>query len=72
VSSTGLDVAAPAAGLGASGLDEPLEAFGIALHLTTRFDLKYGAGGLPHETLMTNIELYGRQVIPRVRDLMKE
>ena len=38
----------------------------------TRFDLKYGAGGLPHETLMTNIELYGRQVIPRVRELMKE
>ena len=36
-----------------------------------RFDLKYGAGGLPHETLMTNIELYGRQVIPRVRELMK-
>jgi probable LLM family oxidoreductase len=38
----------------------------------TRFDLKYGAGGLPHETLMTNIELFGRQVIPRVRELMKE
>ena len=38
----------------------------------TRFDLKYGAGGLPHETLMTNIELYGREVIPRVRELIKE
>jgi alkanesulfonate monooxygenase SsuD/methylene tetrahydromethanopterin reductase-like flavin-dependent oxidoreductase (luciferase family) len=38
----------------------------------TRFDLKYGAGGLTHETLMTNIELYGRQVIPRVRELMKK
>ena len=38
----------------------------------TRFDLKYGAGGLLHETLMTNIELYGRQVIPRVQELMKE
>ena len=38
----------------------------------TRFDLKYGAGGLSHENLMTNIELYGRQVIPRVRELMKE
>ena len=36
----------------------------------TRFDLKYGAGGLPHETLMTNIELYGRQAIPRVRELL--
>jgi hypothetical protein len=36
----------------------------------TRLDLKYGAGGLPNETLMTNIELYGRQVIPRVRELL--
>jgi probable LLM family oxidoreductase len=36
----------------------------------TRFDLKYGAGGLPHETIMANIELFGREVIPRVRELM--
>jgi probable LLM family oxidoreductase len=36
----------------------------------TRFDLKYGMGGLPHQTLMTNIELYATQVIPRVRDLL--
>ncbi len=36
----------------------------------TRFDLKYGMGGLSHEALMTNIELYGSQVIPRVRDLL--
>jgi probable LLM family oxidoreductase len=35
-----------------------------------RFDLKYGMGGLSHETLMTNIELYGTQVIPRVRELL--
>jgi probable LLM family oxidoreductase len=35
-----------------------------------RFDLKYGMGGLSHEALMTNIELYGTQVIPRVRDLL--
>jgi probable LLM family oxidoreductase len=35
-----------------------------------RFDLKYGMGGLPQEALMTNIELYGTQVIPRVRELM--
>jgi hypothetical protein len=27
-------------------------------------------GGLSHEALMTNIELYGTQVIPRVRDLL--
>ncbi len=35
-----------------------------------RFDLKYGMGGLAHEALMTNIELYGTQVIPRVRELL--
>jgi alkanesulfonate monooxygenase SsuD/methylene tetrahydromethanopterin reductase-like flavin-dependent oxidoreductase (luciferase family) len=46
----------------------------IAQNLTmlraNRFDLKYGMGGLSHETLMTNIELYGTQVIPRVRELL--
>jgi probable LLM family oxidoreductase len=35
-----------------------------------RFDLKYGMGGLSHHALMTNIELYGTQVIPRVRELL--
>ena len=45
----------------------------IAANLTalgaSRFDLKYGMGGLSHEALMRNIELYGTQVIPRVREL---
>jgi probable LLM family oxidoreductase len=36
----------------------------------TRFDLKYGMPGLTHDQLMTNIDLYGRQVIPRVRELL--
>jgi alkanesulfonate monooxygenase SsuD/methylene tetrahydromethanopterin reductase-like flavin-dependent oxidoreductase (luciferase family) len=36
-----------------------------------RFDLKYGMGGLSHEALMKNIELYGTQVIPRVRALLE-
>jgi hypothetical protein len=27
-------------------------------------------GGLSHEALMTNIELYGTEVIPRVRELL--
>jgi probable LLM family oxidoreductase len=36
----------------------------------TRFDLKYGMGGLSHDALLTNIELYGTQVIPRVRELL--
>ena len=38
----------------------------------TRFDLKYGMGGLSHEALMTNIELYATQVIPRVRELLAQ
>jgi probable LLM family oxidoreductase len=36
-----------------------------------RFDLKYGMGGLSHQVLQTNIELYGTEVIPRVRELME-
>ncbi len=36
----------------------------------TRFDLKYGMPGLTHDQLMTNVELYGHQVIPRVRQLL--
>ena len=35
-----------------------------------RFDLKYGMGGLSQQAVMTNIELYGTQVIPRVRELV--
>jgi alkanesulfonate monooxygenase SsuD/methylene tetrahydromethanopterin reductase-like flavin-dependent oxidoreductase (luciferase family) len=35
----------------------------------SRFDLKYGMGGLSHHALMTNIELYGTEVIPRAREL---
>jgi probable LLM family oxidoreductase len=37
-----------------------------------RFDLKYGNGPLSHANLMTSIELYGTQVIPRVRELLAE
>ena len=36
----------------------------------TRFDMKYSAGTLAHEKLMRSIELYGREVIPRVRELL--
>jgi probable LLM family oxidoreductase len=35
-----------------------------------RFDLKYGMGGLSQASVMTNIELYGTQVVPRVRELL--
>ena len=38
----------------------------------SRFALKYGAGTLRHELLLRNIELYGREVIPRVRRLLAE
>jgi probable LLM family oxidoreductase len=37
-----------------------------------RFDLKYSNGALPHEHLMRAIELYGSEVIPRVRELLAE
>ena len=36
----------------------------------SRFDLKYSAGTLPHETMLRSIELYGREVMPRVRELV--
>ena len=35
-----------------------------------RFDMKYSAGTLPHEKLMTSIELFGTRVAPRVRELL--
>ncbi|MEV0460723.1 LLM class flavin-dependent oxidoreductase [Catellatospora methionotrophica] len=35
-----------------------------------RFELKYSAGTLPHDHLMTSIGLYGEQVVPRVRELL--
>lgn len=35
-----------------------------------RFDLKYSSGPLPHDKMLRSIELYGRQVIPRVRELL--
>jgi probable LLM family oxidoreductase len=46
----------------------------IAVNLTTlgasRFEMKYGMGGLADEALLACIELYGSEVIPRVRDLL--
>jgi len=34
----------------------------------SRFDLAYAIGRVPHEQRMATIELYGREVIPRVRE----
>ena len=42
-----------------------VKALGVA-----RFQLKYSAGPLPHDKLMRSIELYGRKVVPLVRDLL--
>ena len=36
----------------------------------SRFDLKFGMPGLTHDQLMTTIEFYGTQVIPRVREFV--
>ena len=37
-----------------------------------RFDLKYSNGTMPHELLMNSIGLYGREVAPRVRELLAD
>ena len=37
----------------------------------SRFALKYSAGPLPHEKLMRCIELYGRKVMPMVREMLE-
>jgi alkanesulfonate monooxygenase SsuD/methylene tetrahydromethanopterin reductase-like flavin-dependent oxidoreductase (luciferase family) len=42
-----------------------VKAFGAA-----RFDMKYSAGPLSHEKMMRSIELYGRKVIPLVREML--
>jgi probable LLM family oxidoreductase len=36
----------------------------------SRFDLLYAVGRIPHEQRVATIELYGREVIPRVRELL--
>ncbi len=38
----------------------------------TRFDMKYSNGTLAHEKSMHSIELYGREVMPRVRELLSD
>jgi alkanesulfonate monooxygenase SsuD/methylene tetrahydromethanopterin reductase-like flavin-dependent oxidoreductase (luciferase family) len=48
---------------------QKIAATALALGLA-RFDLKYSAGALPHNAMMRGIALYGREVIPRVRELL--
>ncbi|HLZ04456.1 MAG TPA: LLM class flavin-dependent oxidoreductase [Bradyrhizobium sp.] len=43
-----------------------VKALGVA-----RFQLKYSAGPLPHEKLMTSIELYGTKVVPLVEEMLE-
>lgn len=35
-----------------------------------RFDFKYANGPMPHEQLMTSLNLYGSAVLPRVREML--
>lgn len=37
-----------------------------------RFDLKYATGPMPHAMLLRGIELYAKEVVPRVRKLLGE
>ena len=46
-----------------------IAATAAALDLS-RFDLKYSHGTLPHAAMLRSIELYGTEVIPRVRQLL--
>ncbi len=46
-----------------------IAATATALDLS-RFDLKYSHGTLPQPAMMRSIELYGTEVIPRVRELL--
>jgi probable LLM family oxidoreductase len=50
----------------AAKIAKTVRALGLA-----RFNLKYSNGTLPHESLMTSIELFGTKVAPRVRELVE-
>ena len=49
----------------ASRLASVIKALGL-----NRFDFAYAVGAVPHEQRLATIELYGREVIPRVRELL--
>ena len=52
-------------GLGDALIAATAEMLGLA-----RFDMKYSAGALAHGKMMRGIELYGRKVIPMVREML--
>jgi len=37
-----------------------------------RFNMKYSAGTMPHDSMMTSIELFGTKVVPKVRELIAQ
>jgi len=37
----------------------------------SRFDLKYANGPMPHRQLLSSIGLYGTEVVPLVKDLLR-
>jgi probable LLM family oxidoreductase len=47
-------------------------AYAISSVGATRFDLKYANGPMPHSKLLRSIELYAKQVVPRVRELLAD
>jgi probable LLM family oxidoreductase len=49
----------------AAKIVETVKALGLS-----RFDLKYANGTMPHDMLMTSIELYGTRVAPLVREAL--
>jgi len=51
----------------ASKIAATVKALGLS-----RFQLKYSSGPLRHEAMLRSIELYAREVIPRVRELLSE
>jgi probable LLM family oxidoreductase len=46
---------------------DTIQALGLS-----RFDMKYSSGTLPHVNMMRSIELYGTEVVPRVRELLAQ
>ncbi|HET9371147.1 MAG TPA: LLM class flavin-dependent oxidoreductase [Vicinamibacterales bacterium] len=51
----------------ATKIVKTVRALGLA-----RFDMKYSAGTLPHDKLLTSIELFGTKVMPMVRERLAE
>lgn len=51
----------------AAKIADTVQALGIG-----RFEMKYASGTTPHSKLMRSIELFGTEVVPRVRQILKD